>query len=121
MTVAQAPEDHGYRVAVTHDGLEALDAESTNPSDILITDLRMPNLDGNALVHRIRTARPDLPVLVMTGYSEVLPSPEPGRLMILRKPFHPDHLLDTVKRLLETTPPSSPGRGKPASRERIWG
>lgn len=100
MTVAHALEEHGFRVTITHDGLQALEAEAKEPSDLLVTDMRMPRLDGAQLIQRLRPTRPELPIVVMTGYSETLPAPDPGRLVIVRKPFDADRLLDAVHGLL---------------------
>jgi CheY-like chemotaxis protein len=101
MMVAEILEEQGHRVTVTHDGQQALDAEQADPADLLLTDLRMPRLDGNALIRRIREHRPDLPIIVMTGYSEEMPCEEVGRLVILRKPVAPDTLEAAVKSLLD--------------------
>jgi CheY-like chemotaxis protein len=103
-TLADILEEAGYRVTVTHNGLEALEAERRDPADLLVTDLRMPRLDGIALIGRIRAQRPDLPIVVMTGYSESLPTAEPGRLVVLRKPFAPDRVVETIRALLGPAP-----------------
>ena len=95
--LADVLEAHGYRVTVTHNGREALDAEAKDPADILLTDMRMPVLGGNELVRRIRQGRPELPVVVMTGYSEDIPREEPGRLIVLRKPFTLGVLVKAVR------------------------
>lgn len=105
VTVAGMLEQYGFRVTVAHDGLEALEAERADPPDILVTDLRMPNLDGNGLVTRIRASCPDLPVVVMTGYSNAIPSEEVGRLTILRKPFRMEQLLSAVQNVLGMAKP----------------
>ncbi|WP_114376928.1 PAS domain-containing protein [Elioraea thermophila] len=67
--------------------------------DLVLTDVRMPGrLDGHALAAEIRALRPNLPILLMTGYDDtgladtVVP--------ILRKPFSRDDLLDALARLL---------------------
>ncbi|HYH20023.1 MAG TPA: response regulator [Azospirillum sp.] len=103
-TLADILEEAGYRVTVTHNGLEALEAEQRDPADLLLTDLRMPRLDGIALIGRIRAQRPELPIVVMTGYSESLPVAEPGRLVVLRKPFAPDAVIETIRALLGPAP-----------------
>lgn len=70
--------------------------------DLVLTDVRMPGrLDGHALAAEIRALRPNLPILLMTGYDDtgladtVVP--------ILRKPFSRDDLLDALSRLLRET------------------
>ena len=93
-------EVSGYRVTLTGNGLEALEADQRDPADILVTDLRMPRLDGVALVSRIRERHPSLPIVMMTGFSETVPPHEAGRLMLLRKPIHGDQIARAVQAML---------------------
>ncbi|MCM8738574.1 response regulator [Azospirillum sp. A1-3] len=87
MALAEVLEDEGFRVTLTHNGQDAIDADALDPADLLVTDMRMPILGGKILIETLRAKRPNLPVIVMTGYSEHLPNDEPGRLVVLRKPF----------------------------------
>lgn len=87
MALAEVLEAEGFRVTVTHNGQKAIDTDVLDPADLLVTDMRMPIIGGKALIETLRAKRPNLPVIVMTGYSEDLPNDEPGRLVVLRKPF----------------------------------
>jgi CheY-like chemotaxis protein len=59
----------GFEVLAATDGQEALDLAANGAGfDLLLTDLRMPRLDGKGLIAELRARRPDLPVVVMTGY-----------------------------------------------------
>jgi CheY-like chemotaxis protein len=87
MALSEVLEAEGFRVTMTHSGQEAIDADALDPADLLVTDMRMPVLGGKALIKTLRERRPNLPIIVMTGYSEHLPNEEPGRLVVLRKPF----------------------------------
>lgn len=100
ITVASQLEDGGYRVTVANNGHEAIEADLADAADILVTDLRMPALDGLGLIAHMRERRPCLPIVVMTGYSERLPREEPGRLVIVRKPFWGDRITTAVSALL---------------------
>ncbi|MBP2232709.1 CheY-like chemotaxis protein [Azospirillum agricola] len=100
MSLCIALEDAGCRVTVTHNGLEALQMDETDPADVLVTDMRMPVMDGSTLIRMIRHRRSSLPVVVMTGYSDGLPKEEANRLVLLRKPFAPDTLSRSVQSLL---------------------
>ncbi|WP_377810311.1 response regulator [Azospirillum sp. A29] len=100
LVVAEILESEGFRVTVTHNGLEAIEADAADPADILLTDMRMPVMGGEALIRMIRQRRPDLPIIVMTGYSEHLPDEEPGRLTVLRKPYAVSALAPTVRAIL---------------------
>lgn len=71
--IEEALVDAGFEVLAANDGQEALDLASKGAGfDLLLTDLKMPRLDGKELIAKLRAARPDLPVVVMTGY----PPPE---------------------------------------------
>ena len=81
----------GFEVLAANDGQAALDLAATGAGfDLLLTDLKMPRLDGKELIARLRAKRPDLPVVVMTGF----PPPDgavslqagPGPLRLLTKP-----------------------------------
>ena len=100
----------GYRVTLAHDGLEALERQRADPADLLITDLRMPRMDGRALVRELRRTDPALPVVVMTGFLSFDGEPDAittdtGQpLVVLRKPISPQLILDTLERLLARPP-----------------
>ncbi len=64
----------GHDVSVARDGQAALDlfvrAEAVGrPYDIVVTDVRMPRMDGVTLTRRLRAAHPELPVVVVSGYA----------------------------------------------------
>jgi CheY-like chemotaxis protein len=93
-------ESHDYRVTVTHNGQEALDAARKDAPSLLLTDMRMPVMQGHELIARLRQNHPDLPVVVMTGYSDSIPDEEPGRLRVLLKPFPTGALVRAIQALL---------------------
>lgn len=68
--VARALAHRGHQVDAVEDGLQALEKLGGRQDyDLLITDIVMPGLDGIGLALRVARDRPDLPVLLMTGYS----------------------------------------------------
>lgn len=69
--VANALLHRGHEVEAVEDGLQALEAleDGSRDFDLLITDIVMPGLDGIGLALRVARDRPDLPILLMTGYS----------------------------------------------------
>jgi two-component system, NtrC family, nitrogen regulation response regulator GlnG len=78
--------------------LEALDDDAP---DVLITDIRMPDESGLDLLRKIRKTRPDLPVIVMTAYSNLcnaVSAYEGGAFEYLPKPFDLDHAVSLVRR-----------------------
>lgn len=67
--IEEALVDAGFEVLAAADGQAALDIASDGIGfDLLLTDLKMPRLDGKELIAKLRASRPDLPVVVMTGY-----------------------------------------------------
>ena len=79
----------------------ALDALCSDEPDVLITDIRMPGQSGLELLRRVRATRPDLPVIVMTGYSNLgnaVSAYEAGAFEYLPKPFDLDHVIALVRR-----------------------
>ncbi|PGH58614.1 hypothetical protein CRT60_05600 [Azospirillum palustre] len=100
LAMAFVLESEGYRVTVACNGAEAVEADVDDPADILITDMRMPVMDGAALIRTIRERRPELPIIVVSGFSEHLPRPEPGRLVVMRKPYDVTAMAPAITALL---------------------
>ncbi|MDQ0121891.1 PAS domain S-box-containing protein [Pseudomonas lini] len=89
-------EDLGHRVISAVSGalaLKALDAEPT--IDLVITDMAMPQMDGAQLAQAIRTLKPDLPIILATGYAERLEG-FATRLPRLSKPYTQLNLVEII-------------------------
>lgn len=67
--VTRALELRGFEVTAAQDGLQALECLKDGSFDLLVTDIVMPGLDGIGLALKVTRDHPDLPVLLMTGYS----------------------------------------------------
>jgi signal transduction histidine kinase/CheY-like chemotaxis protein len=96
----------GYTVLEAGTGADALEItrKHTGPIDLVLTDVVMPEMSGSALVSALRAARPGVPVLYMSGYTDdaifrhnVL---EPG-VTFLQKPFTPASLTRKVREVLD--------------------
>jgi DNA-binding NtrC family response regulator len=88
-------QDAGFEVFEAADGAEALDLLKANPAiALLVSDVKMPRMDGYALVEAGLAFRPELKVLLMTGYSQAPPPAIQNirDLQILRKPFNLERL-----------------------------
>jgi len=88
-------QDAGFEVFEAADGAEALDLLKANPGiELLVSDIKMPRMDGYALVEAGLAFRPELKVLLMTGYSQEPPPfiKEIQDIQILRKPFNLEKL-----------------------------
>ena len=99
-------EKLGYRVAGKTSSREALDLflESPHAFDLVITDLTMPDLTGDLLAQRITAVRPDLPVLLCTGYGDNVMSGTSGTREItdvLFKPVNVEILARSVRKALD--------------------
>ncbi|OYD85107.1 response regulator (plasmid) [Azospirillum brasilense] len=97
----------GFRVTLAQDGQEGLERYSADPADLVITDLRMPRMDGRALIRELRIRAAGLPILVMTGFLSMeageddLTSERWQPLVVLRKPVSPQVILDTLTSLAQ--------------------
>jgi DNA-binding NtrC family response regulator len=92
------------RVVTESDALRATRLLVAESWDLLITDLKMPDLDGIQLLRLAREQDPELPVLILTAFPSVetaVESMKLGAADYLTKPFLPDDFLHTVRRLLE--------------------
>jgi CheY-like chemotaxis protein len=95
---AEMMRDLGHDVIEASSGEEALGelANGLQP-DAVITDYKMPRMDGGELARRIRRERPELPILLVTGYTGV--SEPVLDLPVLNKPFNLIELSDALNRL----------------------
>lgn len=97
-------EAEGYVVEVAKNGGEALRIQREHPSQILVTDLFMPDVDGLETVQRFRADYPGMPIIVISGGSSKLPA-KADHLAVarelgvhtLRKPFSAQELLDALR------------------------
>ncbi|GLC25189.1 PAS domain S-box protein [Roseisolibacter agri] len=108
-TAARILERHGYRVLATRHGGDALMSWADHGArvDVVVTDLRMPAVDGKTLVAHLRAEQPTLPIVVMSGYASVEDSDERlllEREVFLAKPFSAETLLEQVRAALDRAP-----------------
>ena len=98
--IARLLEESGHFVRVAVNGSEALGLALEDPIgfDLLITDVRMPGVDGWELGRRLTERWPGLPILYISGY-DLKPAPRQGG-SFLRKPFDSELLLARVAELL---------------------
>lgn len=104
--LSRALERRGYRVLTASSGPAALDRVLgyAGPLHLLITDVMMPEMDGRELATRLRTLRPDLQVLFISGYEERILAPTGALnddMAFLAKPFRMDQALRAVRAVLD--------------------
>ncbi|NOY90026.1 MAG: sigma-54-dependent Fis family transcriptional regulator [Deltaproteobacteria bacterium] len=95
---------HGYEATGVADGVQALEALAGGDFDILVTDLRMPNMDGISLLRRVSQSHAHIRVLVTTAYASVETAVEALRLGAydyILKPLTFDDLLRKIANLVE--------------------
>jgi len=96
----------GHTVLPARDGKEATILLETRDIDFVFTDLHMPNMDGMELLQYIRTHRPEVPVLVMTGFASMdtaINALRMGAFDYVTKPVSPEYVLHRLHHALEHT------------------
>ena len=91
-------EDDGHTVVTVYSGLGALAAADTEPFDLAVLDVLIPQVSGDAVAERLRQEHRSLPVLLVTGADRSFATAT--GLPVLRKPFTRDELLAEVRRLV---------------------
>ena len=97
-------EEEGYASETSSDGLEALDKIKNKDYDIVISDIKMPNLDGMSLIEKASKISPDTFFIIMTAYASLQTAVEAlrhGAFDYLIKPIEFDDLLLRIKRLVD--------------------
>ena len=100
-------EGAGYRVRLARNGAEALALQEESPSDVLVTDIFMPDCDGFETIDRIRKISPRTRIIAMSGdakrvKAEVLPTAAlVGADATLKKPFQLDRLIELLHEVAE--------------------
>ena len=93
----------GYCVDTVETGKEALGLIQTHSYDFVFTDLKMPEMDGLEVTKSVKHLRPDIDVVIITGFATVETAVDCmkfGAMDYVQKPFTEDELLDFVKKLL---------------------
>jgi DNA-binding NtrC family response regulator len=96
--------EDGYQVTTAPDGRTALQRFQDGPVDLVITDVRMPEMDGVELLAHLKAMQPDLPVIVLTAHGTIGSAVEAmkvGAFDYLTKPFSRDQLKASVRKALE--------------------
>jgi DNA-binding response OmpR family regulator len=103
LNVAKALEmvltEEGYTVDLAQTGQAALETFNTKPIDLLIADLRLPDIDGTEIIRRVKVRFPELRIVVITGYASidsVVETMKLGANDYLAKPFTEDQIKSSV-------------------------
>jgi DNA-binding NtrC family response regulator len=104
-----AAED--YEVDVSLSSREGLDRAIQKPYDLVLTDIRMPEIGGMRILRDVKRAKPSVPVVIITGYATVqnaVQAMKLGATDYVEKPFTPEQLIDVVRKALDVSASRSP-------------
>ena len=104
-------EELGHRIATASNGPDALDQFARHKFDLVVTDYKMPRMDGLELISRLRSVAPDLPIILISGYvdSMGLSEDSTGADVVIQKSSNEvAHLVRSVNRLLKRKPAKKP-------------
>jgi two-component system NtrC family response regulator len=96
-------EDEGYEVLTALSGHEALEIQKTSDLDLILTDMKMPGMDGIALLEHVKTNDPDLPVIMMTAHGTIdkaVEAMQKGAYTYILKPFDNERLIIYAKKAI---------------------
>jgi CheY-like chemotaxis protein len=104
-------EEQGYRVTTASEGKEGLEHLDRHKFDLLITDYKMPRMNGRELIARVRQRFPDMPIVLISGYTEALGLNEANTgadAVIAKSANEVQQMLRVVSRLLKRSIPKKP-------------
>lgn len=97
--------DEGYETLTADNARRALEIVSSTDLDLVLTDMKMPSMDGIELLRRIKEKHPDLPVVMMTAYGTVekaVAAMQLGAFNFIQKPFQNETLKQIVNNAVST-------------------
>jgi DNA-binding NtrC family response regulator len=98
--------DNGYAVRAFTKSFEAVEQFKAGDWDLVISDVKMPGMDGLEVLQKVKQKEPDIPVIMITAYATVemsIQALRKGAYDMLTKPFEPEELLYRVKNALQHT------------------
>jgi len=102
-SVSTLLRDEGFEVDVSLDGRQGLDWAIERKYDVVLTDIRMPDIGGMKVLRDVKRINPTLPVIMITGYASIesaVQAMKLGAAEYIEKPFEPEQLLEAVSRAL---------------------
>lgn len=102
LTLDRVFRGEGYEICLANDGFTAVKIVRSRELDLVITDICMPSLGGIETIREIKLIRPQMPIVVITGYPSkeiVVSALEEGAYCLLRKPIEIDYLRQIVREI----------------------
>lgn len=121
-SVYQTLQRSGYTVSCFTDADRCLQRLQTQDCDLLITDVKMPGMDGIELVRRAKCIVPWLPILVITGFGDIpmaVRAVKAGAAEFIEKPLQKQSFLETVQAALKRQNPKNLLKGKSLSKKEL--
>ena len=101
LVLSEVLQEEGYEVLTAQDGHEALEIQKSSDLDLILTDMKMPAMDGIELLENIKGLDPDLPVIMMTAHGTIdkaVEAMQKGAYSYILKPFDNERLTIYVKK-----------------------
>ncbi|HWR51163.1 MAG TPA: response regulator [Bryobacteraceae bacterium] len=114
-------EEQGYEVTTAMEGIEALERFAETRYDIVITDYKMPRMNGLELIGHLRQLAPATPIVLISGYADALGWNEEhtgANAVIAKNANEVAHLIRAIRRLLQL-PAKKPVRSQLSRRSKI--
>lgn len=106
-------ERQGFHVTKTSDAEQGLSLAGSNDYAAVLLDIKMPKMDGIQFFERLRATKPNVPVILMTGYPSVpnaVAAIRLGAAAYVTKPFTPEEITQAVRKMLHAAPDGSDGK-----------
>lgn len=110
-SVRKILSEDDYEVEATLSGRQGLEWAVQKDYDIVLTDMKMPDIGGMVVLRDVKRAKPLMPVVIITGYATVRSAVQAmklGAADYIEKPFTPDELLNALNRAIETAASQEP-------------
>lgn len=101
---------NGFEVSLAHTGQQGLEVLNDLKPDLVMTDFRLGDMDGSQLLGSVKERFPHVPVIVITGYSDIkiaVNVMKMGAFDYVTKPLFPDEILITIRKALEAPQPTA--------------
>lgn len=115
-------EELGYKIVTASRGDDALELFGHQKFDLVVTDYKMPHMDGLELISRLREREPEVPIVLVSGFVEALGLSEQNTkadAVIQKSANEVTHLVRSVSRLLRPRKPASPEPPPKAKRKAV--
>ncbi len=104
MSCERALQLEGFQTSVASGGMEGLKIIKKGPCDLVLLDLKMPDMDGIEVLNKIKSSWPDINVIMISGYSTVDTAVQAlrcGADNFIPKPFSPDTIISAINEVID--------------------